>query len=382
MNEKLKNPQNVIQTMQENVMARAISPKAKKGILITAVIGYAALLFFLFFFVDIGRVFAVLDSINLGIYAIAALCLIVSIFFHSLVWHQLLKAVSVNLGFRRTYVLYWVGVFVDNLIPGGWSGDLFKAYLLSKDPDLDGGKAVASVVAKNVYEAVFNLGGLLVGLVVLLTAYTLADNSVLLLLGGITVVLTLPLAILLVISFKPKAAKRFSRFMLRFLNLTKFNAAVDKTIDDYHGGMKSLLQNPKMFLKPMVLSLFAWGFEVLTLLLVISSLGRSISPDKVIIVRSISGNLEAQGYAFAGYAQIVTTALYTTLGIDLALGASVALLGGFFFFWLKTVISYGAFHCTVFSPCANFVCRTIGVGPYSESKSCEEKKNQIDNNNA
>jgi len=270
--------------------------------------------------------------------------------------------------------LYWVGVFVDNLIPGGWSGDLFKAYLLSRDPDLDGGKAVASVVAKNVYEAIFNLGSLLIGLAMLVTGYSLADNTVILSLGGIMIVLTLPLAVLLMISSKPKASKSLSRSMLRFLNLSKFNTAVEKMIDEYHEGMKALLQNPKMFLKPMVLSLFAWGFEVLTLLLVISSLGRSISPDKVIIVRSISGNLEAQGYAFAGYAQIVTTALYTTLGIDLALSASVALLGGLVFFWLKTVISYGAFHCTVFSPCANFVCRTIGVGPYAESKSCEEKK--------
>jgi len=162
--------------------------------------------------------------------------------------------------------------------------------------------------------------------------------------------------------------------MLRFLNLAKFNAAVEKIIDDYHGGMKFLLQKPENVPQTYGSVSFCLGFEVLTLLLVISSLGRSISPDKVIIVRSIAGNLEAQGYAFAGYAQIVTTALYTTLGIDLALSASVALLGGLVFFWLKTVISYGAFHCTVFSPCANFVCRAIGVGPYAQSKSCEEKR--------
>jgi len=360
--------------MQENVVTKAIGPSTRKWILISAIIGYLALLFFLFFFVDVGRLFSVLTSLNPGIYALALSCVMMSIFFHSLVWHQLLSALSIKLSLRRTYTLYWVGIFVDSLVPGGWSGDLFKAYLLSKDPNLDGGKTVASVVAKNVYEAIFNLGSLIFGLAALLTGYALLDNGILITLGGIILLLTLPLIVLLVISFKPKEAKRIFGSLLRFLGLNRFNAAMEKIIEHYHEGMKGLLQNPRMFLKPIVLSFVAWGFEVLTLLLVISSLGQSISPDKVIIVRSISGNLEAQGYAFAGYAQIVTTALYTTLGIDLALGASVALLGGLVVFWLRTLISYGAFHCTVFSPCANFVCRTIGLGPYAESKSCELEK--------
>jgi hypothetical protein len=44
--------------------------------------------------------------------------------------------------------LYWLGIFFDNLILGGWSDDLFKAYLLGRDPEIDSGKAVSSVVAK------------------------------------------------------------------------------------------------------------------------------------------------------------------------------------------------------------------------------------------
>lgn len=355
-------------------MIKPVSPTLKKWILFPAIVGYLAFLFFLFFFVDTGRLFSVLGSINLSIYALALLCVIGSISFHSLVWYQLLSSLSIRLRFRRTYVLYWVGVFVDNLVPGGWSGDLFKAYLLSKDPSLDGGRAVASVVAKNVYEAIFNLSSLIVGLAALLIGYTLADNGILIALGGIIVLLTLPLVMLLIISFKPVGAKMIFRSLMRFLRLNRFNAAVDKIIQDYHDGMKGLLRNPRMFLKPLVLSFFAWCFEVLALVLVFASLNQSVSPDKVIIVRSIAGNLEAQGYAFAGYAQIVTTGLYTALGIDLAFSASIALLGGLLVFWMKTIISYGAFHCTIFSPCANFVCRAIGVGGYAGNSSCKGEK--------
>jgi len=45
---------------------------------------------------------------------------------------------------------------------------LFKAYLLGRDPEIDSGKAVSSVVAKNMYKAIFNLGNMFLGLILLL----------------------------------------------------------------------------------------------------------------------------------------------------------------------------------------------------------------------
>jgi uncharacterized protein (TIRG00374 family) len=253
--------------------------------------------------------------------------------------------------------LYWVGVFVDTLIPGGWSGDLFKAYLLNKDPAVESGKAVASVVAKNMYEAIFNLSNMIVGVVLLLLNYTF-EGSLLITLGAIMILLTLPLVILLVASFKPTGAKKIVAALFHLLSrmnrnrkqhLDELQRKVNKALGDYHDGMKILLRNPGVLFKPMLLSFFAWGFEVITLLFVFASLGQLIPPDKVIIVRSIAGNVEAQGYAFVGYAQIITSELYRALGVPFIIGASVALLGGVVMFWLKTGISYTAFHYTLFS---------------------------------
>jgi uncharacterized protein (TIRG00374 family) len=195
--------------------------------------------------------------------------------------------------------------------------------------------------------------------------------------------LTLPLTILMVISFKPKGAKRAANLIIRGIarltrnrvNLFKFQAEIDTLLDQYHLGTKILLKNPKMLGQPMILSFFAWGFEIVTLYLVFVSLGLLVPPDKVIIVRSIAGNVEAQGYAFAGYAQIITTALYTALGIVPALAASVGILGGVVVFWLKTAVSYVAFHCAIFSDCANYVCNVIRA---SEPKNCANKQKPDD----
>ncbi|MBE3116315.1 flippase-like domain-containing protein [Candidatus Bathyarchaeota archaeon] len=333
-----------------------ISPSLKKWIILTSLIGYMALALYLFHFVGLDDLFSVVGKVNIGIYALAIASVAISLFFHTLVWFQLLNSVGIRLSLRRTHVLYWVGVFVDNLIPGGWSGDLFKAYLLNKDPSVESGKAVASVVAKNMYEAIFNLGNMVLGVILLLLNYTF-EGTLLITLGGIMMLLTLPLIILLTASFKPESAKKIVASLFRFLSrigknrwhLSELEAKVENALGDYYDGMAILLKNPRVLFKPMLLSFLAWGFEVITLLLVFASLGQLVGLDKVIIVRSIAGNVEAQGYAFLGYAQIITSELYRSLGVSFAIGASVALLGGIVIFWIKTAISYAAFHYTVFS---------------------------------
>ena len=331
----------------------SINPSMKL-IVVPALLGYSALVIYILYFVGIGELISIVGTVNVGVYALAIASVMISLMFHTLVWFQLLTSLSIRLSFRRTHVLYWVGVFVDNLIPGGWSGDLFKAYLLNKDPRVQSGKAMASVVAKNMYEAIFNLGNMVVGFALLLLNYTI-EGSLLITLGGVMMLLTLPLIILLVVSFKLEGAKKVIAALFHFLSrvnrnrwrLSELQAKINKALGDYHEGMKILVRNPRMLFKPMVLSLFAWGFEVITLLFVFAALGQLIPPDKIIIVRSIAGNVESQGYAFAGYAQIITSEIYRALGVPFMIGVSAALLGGVRIFCLKTGISYVAFHYTI-----------------------------------
>jgi uncharacterized protein (TIRG00374 family) len=334
-----------------------ISSKFKRLILVTTLIGYGALIFYLLYVVGITQLISVIQEANPAFYLIAILSLIVSIFFNTIVWRQLLSSLQIKISLGRAFKLYWVGIFVDNLIPGGWSGDLFKAYLLNKDPNIQSGKAVASVVAKNMYEAIFNLGGMIIALALLLMNYRL-ETSLLIGLGGIMLLLTLPLVALLLASFKPVAAKKlvgqfFNALRRIYKNpatLTSVEDKVDKALGDYHDGMNILLKNPHMLIKPVIFSFLGWCFEIITLLFVFASLAQLIPIDKVIIVHSISGNVEAQGYAFIGYAQIITSEIYRALGVSFAVGASVALLGGVVIFFLKTAIAYTTFHFTVISP--------------------------------
>jgi uncharacterized protein (TIRG00374 family) len=352
--------------------------RVRRLILVSAVIGYAALIVYLIFFVGLFDLFAVLGKIDVGVYALALTAVMLSIFFHTVVWYKLLQYLSIKVSFRKTFSLYWVGIFVDSIVPGGWFGDIFKAYLLSREPNVESGKAVASVVAKNVYEAIFNLGNMVLGIALLILNYTY-ESVILFSLGLVMVLMTLPLVVLLIISFRPEGAKRMVAFFIRGIarfsrnrwNLKKFEAEVDKLLDDYHLGMKTLLQKPKRLTQPLIYSFFAWALEIATLFLVFAALGFIVLPNEVIIVRSIAGNIESQGYAFAGYAQIVATSLYTTLGIQQALAASAALLGGVIIFWLKMGLAYVAFYFVVLANYAKNV-------PVKEVKTEEPPKQQLE----
>src|SRR4030065_2166486 len=210
-----------------------------KLVVVPAVLGYSALVLYLFYFVGIGELILVVERVNVGIYALAIASVMISLTFHALVWFQLLRALSIRLSFRKTTLLYWVGVFVDNLIPGGWSGDLFKAYLLNKDPVVQSGKAVASVVAKNMYEAIFNLVNMVIGFVLLMWNYTL-EGTLLLTLGGVMMLLTLPLIILLVVSLKLEGARKVIAGLFRLLSrlgrnrrhLNELQAKINKALGD------------------------------------------------------------------------------------------------------------------------------------------------------
>jgi hypothetical protein len=130
---------------------------------------------------------------------------------------------------------------------------------------------------------------------------------------------------------------------------------VNKAFDDYREGMKILLKNRRVLFKPMLPSFFAWSFEIIALIFVFAALGLLIPPDKVIIVHAIAGQVEVNGVLFAGYSQIITSELYRALGVPFITGASMAVLSGTGLFWLKTGISYTAFHYTIFSRRSTFI---------------------------
>ena len=79
-------------------VARVVPVSFKKWIVVSAIIGYAALAIYLLYFVGFFNLVAAVEKVNFGIYLFAIGAVIVSITFHTLVWFKLLNYVGIKTG--------------------------------------------------------------------------------------------------------------------------------------------------------------------------------------------------------------------------------------------------------------------------------------------
>jgi uncharacterized protein (TIRG00374 family) len=356
-------------------------PQFKKWITLSAVLGFAAFILYLVFFTNFTEVSTVIAGINVPIYVLAFACVIVGSAFDALAWKSTLDGLSVKTTFGRIFSLSWVGHFVDTLIPGGLSGDVFKTYLLTKDKDVNGSKAAASIIIKDVLELVVVLGSLVAGIVLL--AFNYSVGSTIMWAIGITMIfLALPLVLVVYFSLNVGATEKLLRAIERVTakikgKETKSVALQEKVhgqITEFREGILSIKKNPRAVVRPIFFQSFAWVFEMLSFFFVFVALGSFIGIDKVVITNSIVSNVQGQGVALAGLSQIVSGGLYEALGITVGVAVASSLLAGFSGFWFKLVLSFGFFQVTVFERCVPILCRKCMGWTAWRTKSCPEPK--------
>ncbi len=356
-------------------------PKFKKWITVLAVLGFISFIAYLFLFTNFSEVGTIIEGTNVGIYGLAFLCVLAGSVFDALAWKATVDNLSIPSTFKRIFNLSWVGHFVDTLIPGGLAGDAFKTYLLSKDEKVVGAKAAASIIVKDVLELVVILGSLVIGIFLLAFNYTVS-GVVMTAIGITMILLALPLVLLLYLSLNVNASERILRAVERLFarvkgkeaNSVEFTRKVHTQITEFREGILSIKTNPRKIVKPVIYQSLAWVFEVLSFYFVFVAIGAIIGIDKVVITDSIVSNILGQGVVLAGIGQIVSSELYTVLGITVGVAVASSLLSGFANFWFKLVLSFGFFQVSVFERCVPFFCNKCRGWTAWRSKSCPEPK--------
>src|SRR3989337_867457 len=148
-------------------------PEIKKWVSLLAILGFVFFVIYLFFFTDLVEVAVIIGGISVPIYSLVFLCVICEAVFNSLASKATLDNVSVKTTFKRVFCLGWVGAFLDCIIIGGWSGDIFMTYLLGKDKGVDIVKVAASVIVKDILELLVTLLSLMIGMVLLILNYSI-----------------------------------------------------------------------------------------------------------------------------------------------------------------------------------------------------------------
>jgi uncharacterized protein (TIRG00374 family) len=321
-------------------------PEIKKWVSLLAIIGFIIFVIYLFFFTDIAEVAVIISGVSVPIYILAFVCFILEAVFNSLAWKAVLDSGSVKTTFKRVFYLGWVGAFLDCLIVGGWSGDIFMTYLLGSDEGVDVVKVAASVIVKDVYELVVTILSLIIGMVLLILNYSISSFIVAAI--GITMLFfALPLVLIVYLSTNVSVTKRLLQFIVKLIariRHKKPDAALEQKIatqiSDFHEAIMIIKKKPKSMIKPMIYQTMAWVCRFVALFVVFVALGAIIGLDKIIITNTIVSTISNQGVALAGFSQIISGTLFGILGINLDMANAATLLAGFAGFWFIFVLSF------------------------------------------
>jgi uncharacterized protein (TIRG00374 family) len=330
-------------------MEPAKNPFRPNLILILLIAGLIAFILYILFYVNPAQIADILSKTNLAIYSVAFVTYILYTFCSSLVWHSLLNNLSVNITRRKAFLFTWVGLFFEATVPQlGWSGEISRTYMLSKDSDIESGKIGASVVGQKIFTMTMTVAALTAGLVLVLFKYSLPIEATFL----ITLVLVLSilaLAVIYYISIKPSATKTLLQLSIRIMLVFRkkwdpegFRLKGEEMLGSFHVGFEQLKAKPKGLLAPIIYAVLSFVFEVSVMSLVFLALGEPVPFDVVLIVFTLTGTLQTVGVSVFGFPELIMTLTFTALYIDPAVAVSVALLTRVVNLWFRLAVSYGA----------------------------------------
>jgi len=327
----------------------------KRGIPLL-LIGLLVFIFYLYFFggiASLGDIIEKLQTVHPFYYSLAFVSVLVSTLFYSLAWHRLMNLLSVKATFRKAFLYVWIGTFVDLLVPAeSVSGEASKAYLMSKNSNVNGGKVVASIVSHRILSMTVTLGGLIISSVFFVLKYKPPE----LILDFIIITVScsaFSIILLGYLSFKEQTTRKIVNWMISLAvrisrgrwKLSSLRSKAQKMLKAFHQGIDILARNPRALAWPVVFSMAAWFFHVLIFFLVFISIDFEISLSAIVLVYSISISLQGIPIGIpgeVGFTEIIMTTLYTLLGVPIVVSAAATVLTRIITLWFKLVVGYAA----------------------------------------
>lgn len=296
------------------------------------------LVFFLYlYFLGLDKIAASLQSTSLVYYSLTFIVVALDMFVYSLAWLYFLRPLSVKASLKDVFTFVWIGSFVDILVPAeSISGEVSKAYLMSKSSGENTGKVVASVVSHRILNMTVTLIGLITGSVLfIVTSPVEISGLILFLLLLVTVGTTIAVVSLIIICTRESMTERISNWILRVVSfisrgrwqLTSLRSRARKMLRAFHQGIKILGKTPRVLVLPVVFTVAAWTLNILVPFLVFVSLGRLVGISVIIIVYSLSFAIRAIPIGVPGdigLTESVMTGFYIMLMPDVPSNISAA----------------------------------------------------------
>jgi len=321
------------------------------------IFGLFAFVLYLYFFVGFNNLATVIRGVNLteffvfyslgiGTMLLVMLCWVIS-------WRSLLKALSVKIGLRKAFLYYWVGDFVDLVVPcPGVCGDATRLYLVHKETrDSYGAIAAAGVTNRIVAYSVVT-AGLSTGIIYLLvnpTEFPVFATGLLFLawLGALAW-----LTVLLCLALSKRALKKFASILVKVLKTLRIHRYSEglspKTLESlsiFNEGFKFFRKNPRYLIKPLIFQFLSFTLNLVVYILVFNSLGSLgfgfLPINFFIVVYFLAGAVQDASASFSvGALEIILTTIFVFYGIAPAESGVAAVVLRTVTFWFPLIVGY------------------------------------------
>jgi uncharacterized protein (TIRG00374 family) len=319
-------------------------------------IGLAAFFAYIYIFnVDILKIIAIVQGINLYVYLLAAVAVLLDTLFFTLAWRVLLKFLSVKLSIVKSILFVWFGIFIDILIPAeSISGEISKIYLVTKEQNGATGKVTASLVAQRLIGMSINIVTLFVGAALLLMERQLFGTVFFNLILILITLTFLFLLLIILLCIKEKWTLRIVDAIIRFTEwisrgrwkLSMVRREVVEAAKAFHGAMREYGHAPKTLIIASSFSVISWILAVAVFYLSFLSIGyTSISWGAILVICSIFAAAKSVpiGLPFeVGLPEITLTTLFIFVGVPPQTSATVTILMRILTLWFRFIIGFAA----------------------------------------
>jgi len=319
--------------------------------------------FFLYIYlfqVDLLGIIATAQTANPLLYSVAIIFGLLEVLFYTISWYVLTNHIAIKMSLRRAYLYVWYGLYVDIVIPAeSISGELTRAYLLTRDQCGSFGKAVASLFTHRLLGMAMNVFVLIAG-IVLLSVEGQVSPVVFNLIIFIAVAITAIIAAMFALSFKEQWTLKLIDWLTAFVKkitfgkkqLTKFKEEAIENTAHFHESMVEFRHNPKPIAYSLLYLTITWFFSLSVPYIVFLALDYPVSWSIILITSAIVLAVKSIpiGIPFeVGIPEIAMTTLYTsflepTLGLQAAAGisATATILTRIITLWFRFFIGFAA----------------------------------------
>jgi len=318
------------------------------------IVGLIAFSLYLYFFVGINQLISALEKVNtadyLSFYLLAIVTVVFSLLCWTASWRTILETLSVRLGIKKAFLFFWVGYFVDLVIPSETIGsELTRLYLVRNETEGDLGAIAASAVTNRIVEYLIAASGLLISVIIMLSAGNLpsiVSGFLVLVLSGALVYLS----ILLYLALSERAATVLVSIWYKLKKLVRLRKSSGVEMSEkaklslaiFYEGFKIFRQNPKHLIKPLIFQILSFLLNLGVYVLVFASLGFLNIPFEFYVLMYFIGSAiqAATASLSVGSLDIILATVFILYGIPAGTSGIAVVVLRSVTYWIPLLISY------------------------------------------